>query len=141
MATKTKDELKSVFETGDKPTGQDFIDMIDTLKEIYQADEAPTSPQTGDIWVDTAASFAAGESLLVAETVVSGSPVTSVTFSGLDGNADGGYFLASSIMFLESSTVLCTSSSISLKSIFLIPLPILWSSRILLNPVYIFSSI
>ena len=32
-------------------------------------------------------------SLLVAETVVSGSAVTSVTFSGLDGNAAGGYYL------------------------------------------------
>jgi len=37
-------------------------------------------------------------SLLVAETVVSGSAATSVTFSGLDGNAAGGYVLELSIV-------------------------------------------
>lgn len=38
-------------------------------------------------------SLPASSSLLVAEIVVSGSPVTSVTFSGLDGVAAGGYRL------------------------------------------------
>lgn len=38
-----------------------------------------------------------GSSNLVAETVVSGSAVTSVTFSGLDGNAAGGYVLTGAI--------------------------------------------
>ena len=31
MAIKTKDELKALFETGDKPTQQDFIDLFDSL--------------------------------------------------------------------------------------------------------------
>lgn len=39
-----------------------------------------------------------GSSNLVAETVVSGSAVTSVTFSGLDGNAAGGYVLCSELI-------------------------------------------
>lgn len=41
---------------------------------------------------------ASGGSLLVAETVVSGSAVTSVEFTGLDGNADGGYVVAATRM-------------------------------------------
>lgn len=31
MAIKTKDELKALFETGDRPTQQDFIDLFDSL--------------------------------------------------------------------------------------------------------------
>ena len=33
MAKRTLAEIKALFETGDKPTGQDFIDMIDTLED------------------------------------------------------------------------------------------------------------
>ena len=33
MSVKTLAEIKSAFETGDKPTGQDFIDLIDTLHD------------------------------------------------------------------------------------------------------------
>ncbi len=68
MPKQTIEYLKTRFETGDKPTAQDFVDLLDTLS----ADDA---------------------SLLVAETVVTGSAVTSVTFSGLNGTVAGGYRL------------------------------------------------
>jgi len=35
---KTLVELKALFETGDKPTQQDFIDLIDTLEDASQID-------------------------------------------------------------------------------------------------------
>ena len=47
---------------------------------------------------------ASGGSLLVAETVVTGSAVTSVTFSGLDGNAAGGYILVSQFVAGTTNT-------------------------------------
>jgi hypothetical protein len=36
--------LKSKFETGDKPVGQDFVDLIDTLSETTPATEIKTAP-------------------------------------------------------------------------------------------------
>ncbi len=33
MAKLALAELKSKFETGDKPTAQDFVDIIDSLKD------------------------------------------------------------------------------------------------------------
>jgi hypothetical protein len=36
--------LKSKFETGDKPVGQDFVDLIDTLSEPTPATEIKTAP-------------------------------------------------------------------------------------------------
>jgi hypothetical protein len=61
--------------------------------EITQSTTAPATPAEGDLWLDTddTASEIYNCSMLVAETVVSGSAVTSVTFSGLDGNVAGGY--------------------------------------------------
>lgn len=71
----------------------------------YQND-APTSPSDGDLWIDKDAIASSDGSLLVAEIIVGsgtssgttyyvgdGSAVTSVAFSGLDGNAGGGYSL------------------------------------------------
>lgn len=62
---------------------------------ITQQTTPPTTPSTGDLWLDTDAtsSYLSGGTMLVAESVVSGSAVTSVTFTGLDGNAHGGYVL------------------------------------------------
>jgi hypothetical protein len=74
--------------------GSDW-DRVGGGSPIIRAATAPSSPATGDIWVDTATSFAQG-TLLEAETTVSGSAVTSVSFTGLDGNAAGGYVLEGS---------------------------------------------
>lgn len=50
-------------------------------------------------------SAASGGSLLVAETVVTGSAVTSVTFSGLDGNDAGGYLLLAEVINATSNQI------------------------------------
>lgn len=70
---------------------------------IYQSSSAPSSPSTGDIWVDTGTSFAQS-TLLAAESVVSGSAATTITFSGLDGVTAGGYRIIGEFVTASSST-------------------------------------
>lgn len=45
MAIKTKEELKLLFEQGDKPTGQDFQDLLDSFVDQTQVAES-AGPQT-----------------------------------------------------------------------------------------------
>ena len=73
--------------------------------DIPYQNDAPSNPSDGDLWVDKDAIATGGASLLVAETVVSGSAVTSVTFSGLDGNAAGGYVLECVAGFTGTSVI------------------------------------
>lgn len=40
MAVQTKKVLKSYFETGDKPTQEEFADLIDTLQTKAEVEEA-----------------------------------------------------------------------------------------------------
>lgn len=51
MAVLTQDALKTLFETNDVPTQQDFIDLIDTL-ESNSAVESTSIAGTGNIWED-----------------------------------------------------------------------------------------
>ena len=39
MAVQTKEVLKSYFETGDKPTQEEFADLIDTLQTKVEVEE------------------------------------------------------------------------------------------------------
>ena len=46
MATRTLAEVKALFETGDKPTGAHFVDLIDTLHdEVGVGPQGPQGPQ------------------------------------------------------------------------------------------------
>jgi hypothetical protein len=59
--------LKSKFETGDTPTGTDFVDLIDTLNDdisnlktgaftnITVSTADPTGGAVGDIWIKKSA--------------------------------------------------------------------------------------
>lgn len=55
-------DLKAAFETGDKPTGADFVNLIDTLEDVSSlksgafqnitvATTDPVGGADGDIWV------------------------------------------------------------------------------------------
>jgi len=70
------------------PTGADFIPIL----------------QAGANKKATLASVVTLGSLLKAETIISGSDVTSYTFSGLDGNTDGGYVLVVELLPVNTST-------------------------------------
>lgn len=37
MAAKTRKQLQDVFESGDTPSGQDFVDLIDSFLLVKQA--------------------------------------------------------------------------------------------------------
>jgi len=101
MAVQSATTLKGYFNTGDTPTESNFADLIDTVDSKgdipYQTSE-PSAPSAGTLWIDSDDVSAQSNSLLVAETIVSGSAVTSVTFSDLDGNTDGGYVLECSVL-------------------------------------------
>lgn len=71
-------------------TANEWQEVGNGLAVPYQT-SAPSNPVAGQLWVDSDDTTVNG--LLVAEQIVSGSAVTSVTFSGLDGNAAGGYVL------------------------------------------------
>ncbi len=70
MPIRTREELIALFETGDKPIAQDFIDLIDSLSDNFQK----------------------------AIHEVIDSPVTEVVFSGLNSVVDGGYSLLAGIV-------------------------------------------
>lgn len=72
--------------------------------EIPYQNDAPATPADGDIWIDKDAFPSTGGSLLVAESIVSGSAATSITFSGLDGVVDGGYRLIGEFVTASSAT-------------------------------------
>lgn len=64
-----------------------------TVARLEAQTTAPSNPAINDIWIDKNSYPATQTGMLLSEQTVSGAAVTSVTFSGLDGNAHGGYFL------------------------------------------------
>lgn len=54
MAIKTKDTLKTYFNTGDRPTEGQFADLIDSLKHVNENPDLSGYAQTTDIPTDVA---------------------------------------------------------------------------------------
>lgn len=65
---------------------------------IIKQTTAPVAPNVDDLWLDTDAIASQQTTGLVAEQVVTGSPVTSITFSGLDINTYDEYIVSLDMM-------------------------------------------
>lgn len=75
---------------------------------------APNTPKIGELWIDSDEQLSYNP-LLVAEQTVTGSAVTTMTFTGLDGDAHGGYEVVINLKnaTASTSTVACYANNLT----------------------------